>query len=56
MSEITHHGLDQVVTPARLRAILEEDGETCFCAPDEITQWDVEGGCPEHLEKAARDI
>jgi len=53
MTETTHAGTDQVVTPQRLRQILIADGEGCYCAPhdhDPNTEWDVTGECPLHGE------
>lgn len=47
MSEITHQGTKQIVSRGRLRAILRADGETCYCAPDAVIEWDA-GPCPEH--------
>jgi hypothetical protein len=50
--EITHRGLNQVVTPEHLRHVLEAQGEQCFCAPPDLspeTEWDP-GYCPEHRE------
>lgn len=53
MSEITHDHRGQVVSADRLRAILIEQNECCFCAPpdhDPSLQWNVAGECPEHGE------
>lgn len=46
MTQITHQGDVQIVTPADLRRILRADGEQCFCAPDD-REWDA-GRCPKH--------
>jgi len=40
----------QIVPLCRLREVLAEAGETCYCAPDEPgIEWDA-GACPEHGE------
>lgn len=54
MSEITHQGTKQIVSRGRLRAILRADGETCYCAPDAVIEWDA-GPCPDHDAEPVRE-
>jgi len=55
MSETTHRGPAQVVSPERLRQILQSDGERCYCRPEHQPdlEWDVESGCPIHAGQPA---